>query len=119
MPAWAPTRGAIAAIAAVVGIAGCDTSARGARYRRDPGALVVAQAADVLALDLARVTDNESIEVCGLLFEGLVRWKPGTTDTEPGLATAWEVSPDGKRWTFHLRPGVTFHDGTRLDADAV
>ncbi|MCW5808048.1 MAG: ABC transporter substrate-binding protein [Deltaproteobacteria bacterium] len=116
-----PALVAIAAIAAalVAAGAGCDASSRGARPRRDPGALVVAQAADVLALDLARVTDNESIEVCGLLFEGLVRWKPGTTDTEAGLATAWEVSPDGKRWTFHLRPGVQFHDGAVLDAEAV
>jgi peptide/nickel transport system substrate-binding protein len=88
-------------------------------HRRDPGALVVAQAADVSGLDLVRVVDSESIEVGEILFEGLTRWHPGTVDVEPGLATAWHVSPDGLRWTFELRAGVVFHDGTPLDADAV
>jgi len=44
--------------------------------------------------------------------------KPATL--RPGLATAWEQAPDDKKtWIFHLRPGVSVHDGTRLDADAV
>ncbi len=78
------------------------------RTRCDPrparsGALVVAQPADVLALDPVRVTDSESIEVGELLFEGLVHLAPGTSNIEPSLATAWEVSPDARRWTFHVR----------------
>ncbi len=36
----------------------------------------------------------------------------------PGLATSWEVSPDGLKWTFDLRDGVSFHDGTPFDAEA-
>ncbi|HEX7841092.1 MAG TPA: ABC transporter substrate-binding protein [Kofleriaceae bacterium] len=97
----------------------CDAAPRTLHHRRDPGALVVAQAADVAGLDLARVLDSESLEVGEILFEGLARWRPGTTDVEPALATAWQVSADGLRWTFELRPGVVFHDGTPLDADAV
>lgn len=97
----------------------CDTALGSLHHRRDPGALIVAQALDVSGLDPVRVIDNESLEVCGILFEGLARWRPGTTAVEPGLATAWQVSPDGLRWTFLLRPGVTFHDGTPFDADAV
>ncbi|HEY0477603.1 MAG TPA: ABC transporter substrate-binding protein [Kofleriaceae bacterium] len=104
--------------AAVVGPA-CDAVPRTLHHRRDPGALVVAQAADVTGFDLARVLDSESIEVGEILFEGLARWRPGTTDVEPGLATSWKVSDDGLRWTFTLRPGVVFHDGTPLDAEAV
>jgi peptide/nickel transport system substrate-binding protein len=96
---------------------GCGPS--GAHHRRDPGALVVAQAADVVGLDPIRVTDSESVEAGELVFEGLVGWKPGTTDLEPRLATAWELSRDGMAWTFHLREGVTFHDGTPFDASAV
>jgi peptide/nickel transport system substrate-binding protein len=38
---------------------------------------------------------------------------------EPGLAESWEVSPDGLTYTFHIRQGVLFHDGTPLDAAAV
>lgn len=100
-------------------VLGCTAGADTPQRRRDPGALVVAQASGAQKLDPVRVTDTESVEVGGLLFEGLVKWKPGTTDTVPGLAQEWLVSPDGKRWTFKLRPGVVFHDGTPLDAAAV
>ena len=73
----------------------------------------------MIALDPVLVTDNESVEVGELIYEGLVGWKPGTTDIEPRLATRWEVSADGRTWTFHLRDHVAFHDGTPFDADAV
>lgn len=96
----------------------CD-AAPGMHHRRDPGVLIVAEPIDVTGLDPVRVIDHESLEVSGVLFEGLARLRPGTTTVEPGLATAWKVSPDGLRWTFTLRPGVVFHDGTPLDADAV
>src|SRR5215204_587323 len=84
---------------------GCNADRSGHR-RRDPGALVVAQAAELLTMDPVRATDSESIEVGGLIFGGLVRWKPGSTDGEPNLATKWEASADGKVWRFYLRPGV-------------
>src|SRR5437588_10522171 len=98
-------------------LAACD-SGEATHHRRDPGALVIAQASDVLSLDPVRVTDSESVEVNELIFEGLVKWKPGTTEVIEGLAS-WTVAPDGLTWTFHLRDGVEFHDGTPLDADAV
>ncbi len=99
-------------------VSACDAG-RELHRRRDPGTLVVARAADVQLLDPVRGVDTESIEIGTLLFDGLVRWAPGTTDIEPGLARSWQVSPDGKVWTFKLRPGVVFHDGTALDAAAV
>ncbi len=109
--------GLVVTVAALCG--GCDSGREPLHRRRDPGALVVAEAAGIQALDPVRVTDSESIEIGELLFEGLVRWKPGTTDITPGLATAWEVSRDARTWTFHLRANVEFHDGTRFDASAV
>ena len=42
----------------------------------------------------------------------------GTTEVEPCLATSWTISPDGLTYTFQLREGVRFHDGTPLDAEA-
>ncbi len=53
------------------------------------------------------------------IFEGLIRYKPGTTELEPWLAEKWYISPDGKVFTFYLRKGVKFHDGTDFNADAV
>jgi len=80
---------------------------------------VVGRPADALSLDPARATDNESGEVCEQIYESLLRYRPGSTRVEPGLAERWEMSADGREWTFHLREGVRFHDGTALDARAV
>ena len=64
-------------------------------------------------------TDGETFRVARQLNEGLIRFKPGTADPEPALATAWESSADGKTWTFTIRDGATFHDGTPVNAEAV
>jgi peptide/nickel transport system substrate-binding protein len=53
------------------------------------------------------------------IFEGLLRYTPGTVEIEPWLAESWESSEDGMEWIFNLRQGVTFHDGTPFNADAV
>jgi len=58
------------------------------------------------------------------IFEGLVLWDLTRTDQlaplRPGLAEKWEQDPaDTRRWIFHLRHGVKFHDGTDFNADAV
>jgi peptide/nickel transport system substrate-binding protein len=52
-------------------------------------------------------------------FEGLIRLKPGSTDEYvPLLAESWTANDDRSIWTFRLRDGVTFHDGTTLDAES-
>lgn len=57
-------------------------------------------------------------EAAFAVYAGLVRFGPNL-QVEPDLATKWEVSGDGLAWTFTLRQGVTFHDGTPFNADAV
>lgn len=81
--------------------------------------LVFASSADPVALDGALISDGESGRVIIQIYEGLVALKPGTTIVVPSLATKWKASPDGKKWTFTLRSGVKFSDGTAMDAAAV
>jgi peptide/nickel transport system substrate-binding protein len=83
------------------------------------GTLVFAGAADPVVLDGALVSDGESLRVITQIFETLVALKPGTTEPIPGLAESWSADATGKIWTFKIRQGVKFHDGTTLDADAV
>merc|ERR1712023_138165 len=52
------------------------------------------------------------------VFEGLTRFTE-TGEVVPGLAESWEISDDGLTYTFRLRDGVTFHDGTTMDAEDV
>ena len=79
----------------------------------------MARSSDAVSLDPARANDIESLEVAEQVYGRLVRFAPGRLEPEPDLATSWTVSSDGTVWTFELRPGVTFHDGTPFNADAV
>lgn len=87
---------------------------------KDGGTLVVAIPGDIKRTDPALIDDSNTSYVMQSVMEGLVRLKPGTTgELDPGLATSWELSPDGLTYTFKLREGVKFHDGTPVDAEAV
>ncbi|MFN8422172.1 MAG: ABC transporter substrate-binding protein [Anaerolineae bacterium] len=81
--------------------------------------LVFGHAEDATKLDPADVTDSESLLATWQIYEGLTRYKPGSTEVEPSLATEWSASDDGLSWTFKLRAGVKFQDGTDFNADAV
>ena len=50
------------------------------------------------------------------VFDGLMDYKPGTSELEPDLAESFKISPDGKTYTFKLRHGVKFHNGRELKA---
>lgn len=82
------------------------------------GALVYGRSADASFLDPALFLDNESAKVIENIFDGLVRYRDDSTLIEPALATSWTVSPDGLAFTFTLRKGVLFHDGTPFNAQA-
>jgi peptide/nickel transport system substrate-binding protein len=84
-----------------------------------PMTLIYAQGSDPRGLDPAFVDDGESAKIITNVYEGLVRYKGSSTEIKPALATEWNVSEDGKEYTFKLREGVKFHDGTPFNADAV
>ncbi len=84
-----------------------------------PGALVYGSSGEPVNLEPGNITDGNSVVVQDQIYDRLISFKPGSTDLEPGLATKWNFSVGGKIWTFKLRPGVKFHDGTDFDAEAV
>jgi peptide/nickel transport system substrate-binding protein len=81
--------------------------------------LTFGTSADPVVLDGALVSDGESLRAIDQMFEGLVTLVPGTTEVAPSLATEWEISEDGKTYTFTLEEGVKFHDGADFNAEAV
>ncbi len=83
------------------------------------GTLVFAQSQDAVSLDPHDIEDGLSVNNTSNMFDTLVRFKADSTQVEPSLAESWTVSADGLVWTFKLRKGIKFHDGTPFNADAV
>ncbi len=83
------------------------------------GTLVYGSGGQPVNLEPGNITDGNSLIVQQQIYNRLLEFKPGTTELAPALATEWSASPDGKTWTFKLRSGVKFHDGTPFDAAAV
>ena len=99
--------------------AGVPTAAPVAEEPVEEMVLVFAQSADAGTLDPALETSANSLAPASHIYEGLTNFEPGSTTPIPALATSWEATDDGLEWTFHLREGVVFHDGTSFNADAV
>jgi ABC-type transport system substrate-binding protein len=76
-----------------------------------------AAGADPDSLDPANAESNPSEAVNRMIFENLVKFDP-KLNLVPGLAEKWEQAKDGMSWTFFLRKGVKFHDGTPFNAEA-
>ena len=74
-------------------------------------------AADPETIDPALATGQPDGRVCHMLFEGLTREDPQTLEPRPGQAARWELSPDGLTYTFHLRRGLQWSDGTPIHAE--
>jgi peptide/nickel transport system substrate-binding protein len=115
--------GAGAALAAAPTILAPITSAAALRVQRPaaqtPGTLVVGLVAEPTSLDPGQLTDINSMKLLGALYDTLVRFTPDTFELQPSLALSWDLSSDGLAYTFKLRPGVKFHDGTEFNAAAV
>jgi peptide/nickel transport system substrate-binding protein len=85
----------------------------------DGSTIVVGLQAEPVTLDAQQMTDYNSTRAGRNIFDALLHFKDESTEVEPALAESWDISTDGKVYTFHLRQGVKFHDGTDFNADAV
>ncbi|MBV8432677.1 MAG: ABC transporter substrate-binding protein [Candidatus Eremiobacteraeota bacterium] len=81
--------------------------------------LIVARVKDAVTLDPAQASDGMSLNVSREIVKGLVQFRPGTFEIDPAIAQSWNVSDGGLRWTFVLKKGLKFSDGTSVDAAAV
>lgn len=115
--------GAAVAIGALA-LSGCtsqrdDSSGGGDAGGDVDSTFVFGASGDPSSLDPAFASDGESFRISRQIFEGLVGVEPGTADPAPMLAESWTQSDDGLSYTFELKQGVTFHDGSEFNADAV
>ncbi len=92
--------------------------ASGAVVTTNSNTLHYALTAEATTLDPATVQDGTTIDLLQCIFEGLVKWDEKNRIV-PGMAEKWEISPDGKTYTFHIRHGVKFHNGREMTADDV
>lgn len=108
---------AILAAVVVLASAGCSTGQR-VDLGQDAGNLIAAIAGEPDQLDPQKTSSYFSFEVLENVFDTLVEPDADLT-MRPALAESWQTSPDQLVWTFRLRPGVTFHDGSPFTADDV
>jgi glutathione transport system substrate-binding protein len=110
----------MSALCLVLALIGCSPSgssdSSAAPSVRSDAKVVTAQAIDTL--DPSKVNSNLGAAVLRHVYEGLTRITPDGK-VQPVLATEWSVAADSLTWTFKLRPGVKFTDGTAFDASAV
>jgi peptide/nickel transport system substrate-binding protein len=117
--------GVVTGLAAITALAlvGCSSSAGGDSFgssASDSLTVVITQTYTTPP-DPDTNYDGPGLNIIENTYEGLVAYEDGASTAEvvPELATDWSLSDDGLTYTFTLREGVTFHDGTEFNADAV
>ena len=98
-------------------LAVCDAITRDGRNRHNT--LVIGTHYNPQILDPAKANDYASANVICNIYDTLLSMDSQGSDVRPCLAKSWEISDDMMGVTFHLRSGVSFHDGTPLNAEAV
>jgi peptide/nickel transport system substrate-binding protein len=125
MPRWILRFVALGAIVALTACAGGETSSDGEEggttSATDCGTLEMAFNFDMQVPDPDVFYQADGLNIVQGAYEGLLRYKPNTEvpEIEPLLAESYEVSEDGLTYTFKLRKGIKFHDGTDFNAEAM
>jgi peptide/nickel transport system substrate-binding protein len=114
---------AAVAAALATSLAACAESARedeeGSGAGATGGTLVFGAPGAPDMFDPIFATDGENFRPARQMFDTLITYEQGSAELAPGLATSWTPSENGTVWTFKLREGVRFHDGTPFNAEAV
>jgi peptide/nickel transport system substrate-binding protein len=110
---------ALVATAALVGCGGSGSATKAGSGDAAKRELRTALSFDPGSLDPDVFYGNEALMITTACYDGLLRYKHNTTEIEPALAESYEVSDDGRQYTFKLRPNVRFADGTKFDAEAM
>ncbi|MCP4869920.1 MAG: peptide ABC transporter substrate-binding protein [Proteobacteria bacterium] len=108
--------GLLALIVVTIGACGRDREPIVETPSGDGPTFTFAQGAEPRTLDPGFITDTSGGFIAQNLFEGLLVWDAGGAELLPGAAERWEVSPDGKTWTFHLRQGAMWSNGDPVTA---
>ncbi|MCU4295614.1 ABC transporter substrate-binding protein [Brevibacterium permense] len=103
-------------------LTGCSGSAQADGENATPqdgGVLKVAYDVDPTCLDGQQVGQNVTLNITRQITDSLTDQDPKTGEIKPWLAQSWDVSDDAKTFTFHLRDGVKFQDGTDFTSASV
>ncbi|WP_328600965.1 ABC transporter substrate-binding protein [Actinomadura physcomitrii] len=118
-----PWRTAAVLAAGLTALAACGSggggSGAGAGTPRTGGTLTFAVGSDAGCTDPQQVGSNDTIYSVRQFVDSLTDQDPATGRIVPWLAQSWTISRDARAFTFHLRPGVTFSDGSALTAEVV
>lgn len=125
-PTRSPQRRSHFALAALAAgsllLAGCSGSAQAEDENATPqdgGTLKIAYDVDPTCLDGQQQGTNVTLNVTRQITDSLTDQDPETQEIKPWLAESWDVSDDAKTFTFHLRDGVKFQDGTDFTSASV
>jgi peptide/nickel transport system substrate-binding protein len=113
------TAGSQVSVAARPGQAGEERMVAEGAPGHPGGRLVVALRSEPKTLNPVLAVDDPSRDVIRCVTADLIHINRGSLKTEPSLAKSWNVSPDGRQYTLHLRHGLRFSDGEPFDADDV
>jgi peptide/nickel transport system substrate-binding protein len=100
-------------------LASLSGSLLGCQSSTPKNVLIYGVGGDVVSLEPGNAMDGNSLIVHMQIYDRLLKFKPGTTEIAPSLAESWTVNKLGNVWTFKLRQGIKFHDGTPFDSQAV
>ncbi|MFD7601573.1 ABC transporter substrate-binding protein [Streptomyces mirabilis] len=118
-PRWAPVAALLTTSVLLTACGSGDDSSSGSSRPQSGGTLTFAVGSDAGCVDPQQVGSNESIYSVRQTVDSLTDQDPRTGKIVPWLAKSWDINADATEFTFHLRSGVTFSDGSQLTAQVV